>query len=151
MTTIPGIRHKRIAGDCCFCAAWLIYDGIFYNFASKEPLTMQQSQLELFPRNALSFSEAPRPATSPLQRRAATRRERLVLRNRALVARKYYWEEIMRRRTDDVTVILAENEFFVDERTIQNALMEHADFYTELCRRHVTARQLQKMFPSWKF
>ena len=95
---------------------------------------MQCSQLELFPRNALSFSEASRPATSPLQRRAATRRERLALRNRALVARKYYWEEIMRRRT-----------------AFQNALMEYADFYTELCRRHVTAKQLQRMFPSWKF
>lgn len=36
MTTIPGIRHKRIAGDCCFCTAGLIYDGIFYNFADVE-------------------------------------------------------------------------------------------------------------------
>lgn len=112
---------------------------------------MRSTQLELFPGNRLSFAESARTATSPLERRAANRRERLALRNRALVARKYYWEEIMRRRTDDVTVILAENEFFVDERTIQNALMEYSDFYTELCRRHVTARQLQKMFPSWRF
>lgn len=112
---------------------------------------MRSTQLELFPGNRLSFAESPRAATSPLERRAANRRERLALRNRALVARKYYWEEIMRRRTDDVTVILAENEFFVDERTIQNALMEYADFYTELCRKHVTARQLQRMFPSFRF
>ena len=94
------------------------------------------------------------PATYPLfgsVRKANTRRERLALRNRALVARKYYWEEIRRRRADDVAVILAEEEFFVEERTIQNALLEQADFYTDLCRRHVTARQLQRMFPSFKF
>ena len=110
-----------------------------------------QLQLELFPGNGLSFAESEGCATVPLSRRASNRRERLALRNRALVARKYYWEEIMRRRTDDVTVILAENEFFVDERTIQNALMEYADFYTELCRKHVTAKQLQRMFPSFRF
>ena len=94
------------------------------------------------------------PATYPLfgsVRKANNRRERLALRNRALVARKYYWEEIMRRRADDVTIILAEEEFFVEERTIQNALMEQADFYNDLFRRRVTARQLQKMFPSFRF
>lgn len=109
------------------------------------------SQLELFPSQKLSLSEMTRKVTLPLQRMASDRKERLMLRNRAMVARKYYWEEIMRRRPDDVIVILAEHEFFVDERTIQNALMENADFYTDLCRRKVTARQLQKMFPTWKF
>ena len=116
-----------------------------------------ESQLELFPSATLPLSGIARKVTLPLQRIASDKRiasdrkERLMLRNRALVARKYYWEEIMRRRPDDVTVILAEYEFFVDERTIQNALMENADFYTDLCRRKVTARQLQKMFPTWKF
>lgn len=89
--------------------------------------------------------------TDPLVRKAHNRSERIALRNRALVARKYYWEEIVRRRTDDVNIILAEEEFFVEERTIQNALMELADFYTDLCRRRVTARQLQRMFPSFRF
>lgn len=109
------------------------------------------SQLDLFPENTISLSNIARKITLPLKRMASDRKERLTLRNRAMVARKYYWEEIMRRRPDDVTVILAEYEFFVDERTIQNALMENADFYTDLCRRKVTARQLQKMFPTWKF
>ena len=108
-------------------------------------------KLELFPSATLPLSGIARKFTLPLQPLASDRKERLMLRNRALVARKYYWEEIMRRRPDDVTVILAEYEFFVDERTIQNALMENADFYTDLCRRKVTARQLQKMFPTWKF
>lgn len=112
---------------------------------------MMDSQLDLFPENTISLSNIARKITLPLKRMASDRKERLTLRNRAMVARKYYWEEIMRRRPDDVTVILAEHEFFVDERTIQNALMENADFYTDLCRRKVTARQLQKMFPTWKF
>lgn len=112
---------------------------------------MMNSQLDLFPENTISLSNIARKITLPLKRMASDRKERLTLRNRAMVARKYYWEEIMRRRPDDVTVILAEYEFFVDERTIQNALMENADFYTGLCRRKVTARQLQKMFPTWKF
>lgn len=112
---------------------------------------MMNSQLDLFPENTISLSNIARKITLPLKRMASDRKERLTLRNRAMVARKYYWEEIMRRRPDDVTVILAEHEFFVDERTIQNALMENADFYTDLCRRKVTARQLQKMFPTWKF
>lgn len=112
---------------------------------------MMNSQPDLFPENTISLSNIARKITLPLKRMASDRKERLTLRNRAMVARKYYWEEIMRRRPDDVTVILAEYEFFVDERTIQNALMENADFYTDLCRRKVTARQLQKMFPTWKF
>lgn len=112
---------------------------------------IMDSQLDLFPENTISLSNIARKITLPLKRMASDRKERLALRNRAMVARKYYWEEIMRRRPDDVTVILAEHEFFVDERTIQNALMENADFYTDLCRRKVTARQLQKMFPTWKF
>ena len=110
-----------------------------------------ESQLELFPSATLPLSGIARTVTLPLQRIAADSKERLMLRNRALRERKDYSEEIMRRRPDDVTVILAEYEFFVDERTIQNALMENADFYTDLCRRKVTARQLQKMFPTWKF
>lgn len=112
---------------------------------------VMNSQLDLFPENTISLSNIARRITLPLKRMTSDRKERLTLRNRAMVARKYYWEEIMRRRPDDVTVILAEHEFFVDERTIQNALMENADFYTDLCRRKVTARQLQKMFPTWKF
>lgn len=85
------------------------------------------------------------------ERKASGRSERIMLRNKALVARKYYWEEIRRLRSDDVTVILAEQEFFVDERTIQNALLEYADFYTDLCHRKVGAAELQKQFPSFRF
>lgn len=99
----------------------------------------------------LTLSEPSRLATTIIKREARDRRERLAIRDRMLVARKYYWEELMRRRPDDVTAILAEKEFFVDDRTIQNALLRNADFYNDLCRRHVTAKQLAAMFPSWRF
>ena len=49
------------------------------------------SQLELFPSHKLSLSEMTRKVTLPLQRMASDRKERLMLRNRAMVARKYYW------------------------------------------------------------
>lgn len=73
------------------------------------------------------------------------------MRNRVMTARLYYWREIMRRRLDDVMIILAENEFFVDERTINNAWLECADFFEWLCSTHATVRQLRRMFPSWKW
>lgn len=102
-------------------------------------------------KSKLTLSEPSRLATTIIEREAKDRRERLAIRDRIMVARKYYWEELMRRRPDDVTAILAEKEFFVDDRTIQNALLRNADFYNDLCRRHVTARQLADMFPSWRF
>lgn len=108
-------------------------------------------QLSLFPGNELSYNDTGRRSSLPLKRSVESRADRIHLRNRVLVARLYYWQEIMRRRTDDVMIILSENEFFVDERTIQNALIEQADYYTDLCRRHVTARQLQRKYPSFKF
>lgn len=110
------------------------------------------SQLELFPCGKLGFNErCGKLSSTPLRRSAASRGERIRLRNRVMTARLYYWREIMRRRLDDVMIILAENEFFVDERTINNAWLEHADFFEWLCSTHVTVRQLRRMFPSWKW
>ena len=110
-----------------------------------------ESAAQSLPRQR-TFVQRHRPTQQPsLKRSVESRADRIHLRNRVLVARLYYWQEIMRRRTDDVMIILSENEFFVDERTIQNALVELADYYTDLCRRHVTARQLQRKYPSFKF
>ena len=82
------------------------------------------SQLELFPCGKLGFNErCGKLSSTPLRRSAASRGERIRLRNRVMTARLYYWREIMRRRLDDVMIILAENEFFVDERTINNACL----------------------------
>ena len=110
------------------------------------------SQLELFPCGKLGFNErCGKLSRTPLRRSAASRGERIRLRNRVMTARLYYWREIMRRRLDDVMIILAENEFFVDERTINNAWLECADFFEWLCSTHATVRQLRRMFPSWKW
>ena len=93
------------------------------------------SQLELFPCGKLGFNErCGKLSSTPLRRSAASRGERIRLRNRVMTARLYYWREIMRRRLDDVMIILAENEFFVDERTINNAWLECADFFEWLCQ-----------------
>ncbi len=55
-------------------------------------------------------------------------------RNRVLVARYYYWTELKRRRFDDTIRLLSENEFFVDERTVTNAIMENNDFFQVIVR-----------------
>ena len=110
------------------------------------------NQLELFPGNPLGFNgECGKLSTTPLRRTASSRSERIRLRNRVMTARLYYWREIMRRRLDDVIVILAEKEFFVDERTINNAWLECSEFFQHLCSTHTTARQLQRMYPCWKW
>lgn len=78
-----------------------------------------------------------------------SRRDRLEKRNRIMTARYYYWTEIKRRRFDDVLKILSDNEFFVEERTISNALVEQDDFYNELSRGKVSSRKLKNMFPGF--
>lgn len=67
----------------------------FFLYFCDKSLSMD-SQLELFPSHKLSLSEMTRKVTLPLQRMASDRKERLMLRNRAMVARKYYWETCWR-------------------------------------------------------
>ena len=78
-----------------------------------------------------------------------SRRDRLEKRNRIMTARYYYWTEIKRRRFDDVLRILSDNEFFVEERTISNTLVEQDDFYNELLRSKASTRKLKAMFPGF--
>ena len=66
-----------------------------------------------------------------------------------LTARYYYWTELERRRFDDVLKILADNEFFVEDRTISNALVAEDEFYNKLIRQRTTKRQLRRMFPGF--
>ena len=54
-----------------------------------------------------------------------------------------------RRRFDDVLRILADDEFFVEERTVSNALIEQDDFYNTLISGNTTKRQLRRMFPGF--
>jgi hypothetical protein len=66
-----------------------------------------------------------------------------------LTARYYYWTELQRRRFDDVLRILADREFFVEERTITNALLAQDEFLRKLCAEKTTRKQLRKMFPGF--
>lgn len=78
-----------------------------------------------------------------------SRRDRLKKRNRIMTARYYYWTELKRRRFDDVLRILSDNEFFVEDRTINNTLVEQDDFYNELLRTKASPRKLKAMFPGF--
>lgn len=78
-----------------------------------------------------------------------SRGDRIAKRNRILTARYYYWTELQRRRFDDVLRILADNEFFVEERTISNALVAEDEFYNTLLHDRTTKRQLRRMFPGF--
>lgn len=78
-----------------------------------------------------------------------SRADRIAKRNRLLTARYYYWTELERRRFDDVLKILADNEFFVEDRTISNALVAEDEFYNKLIRQRTTKRQLRQMFPGF--
>lgn len=79
----------------------------------------------------------------------ASRRERIDCRNRVMTARYYYWTELKRRRFDDTIRILSDQEFFVEDRTITNALMEHDGFFRTLASGHADNKSLKEMFPGW--
>lgn len=80
------------------------------------------------------------------------RRARIRQRNRAVAARYYYWTELHRRREDDVRRMLCDHEFFVEERTIANALASENDYLASLIGARTTRAQLRRLFPGfdWK-
>jgi len=80
---------------------------------------------------------------------AGPRRRRVQQRNRVLAARYYYWTELCRRREDDVRKILCDREFFVEDRTVGNALLLECDYLGELIRQRPSRRQLQRLFPGF--
>lgn len=80
-----------------------------------------------------------------------TPQDRLAKRNRTIVARYYYWTEIKRRRFDDVMKILSDYEFFVGERTIQNALVDQDELLHSLLEQRPTKQKLAKQFPGFEW
>lgn len=91
-----------------------------------------------------------RSRTSPVSdENIISRKDRLKKRNRILAARYYYWTELKRRRFDDVLKILSDSEFFVEERTISNTLVEQDDFYHQLLKDKASCRKLKNMFPGF--
>lgn len=81
----------------------------------------------------------------------ATPQDRLAKRNRTIAARYYYWTEINRRRFDDVMKILSDYEFFVGDRTIQNALVDQDKLLHSLLEQRPAARKLAKLFPGFEW
>ena len=81
----------------------------------------------------------------------ATPQDRLAKRNRTIAARYYYWTEIKRRRFDDVMKILSDYEFFVGDRTIQNALVDQDKLLHSLLEQRPAARKLAKLFPGFEW
>lgn len=77
------------------------------------------------------------------------RRERLDRRNQVLTARYYYWTELKRRRFDDVVKILADREFFIEDRTVSNVLVETQDFFNRLVKEEADGKRLKGMFPGF--
>lgn len=101
------------------------------------------------------------PEVEPTQRRrllrtaavsgeyVISRRDRLSRRNRLLVARYYYWTELQRRRWDDTMRILADREFFIEERTASNLIIANDAYYRELIRNKTTRKQLRRTYPGF--
>lgn len=115
--------------------------------------------MELKECGILPFFDLPEfvPAKNRRQPRTAarsgveicSRRERLDRRNEIMTARYYYWTEIKRRRFDDVLKILADREFFIDERTVSNVLVETQGQFNGLVREEADSRRLRGLYPGW--
>ena len=90
-----------------------------------------------------------RASAQEIDGNVTSRTDRIRARNKVLTARYYYWTELQRRRFDDVLRILADREFFVEERTITTALLANDDFLRELCNNKTSRKQLRKMFPGF--
>jgi hypothetical protein len=84
-------------------------------------------------------------------RRSVARNNRTQARNKAVIARYYYWTEIRRRRFDDVMRILSSGEFFIEDRTICNILSVMSDYLSELYERKTDGRALEGEYPSWNW
>jgi hypothetical protein len=70
------------------------------------------------------------------------------VRNQKIIIRYYYWREIQRRRSDDVIAILSEEEFFLDEITIQRIIRRYLDKFFQLKKEKPSVKKLQ--FFTWQ-
>ena len=114
-------------------------------------MTEGKEQLILFSVPKLEKTQRRRIArTAPTSGECVvSRRDRLSRRNRLIVARYYYWTELQRQRWDDTMRILADREFFIEERTVSNILLEEDAYYRELINNEITRRQLRRTYPGF--
>lgn len=113
-----------------------------------------ESQLSMFLDNIVVTKAGCRRRTRTICEgdvNIASRRLRVESRNKMLVLRYYYWTEIRRRRYDDVLKILSDSEFYVEDRTINNALVELDDYYLQLLKDKPSQVKLARLYPSWNW
>lgn len=107
-----------------------------------------------FNQPVIQSASTSRRRSRPVQQNGkgiSNRRIRVDDRNRVMIARYYYWTEIRRMRFDDVMRILSEKEFFVEDRTISNALLDLSTYLDELYNKKVSTRSLKNQYPSWNW
>ncbi len=107
----------------------------------------------------LPFFDLPEPQPAKARRQMRTpgrsgldicsRRERVEQRNRVMIARYYYWTELKRRRFDDVLKILADREFFIDERTVSNAILDNTELFNRLLDEGADSKSLRRDYPGF--
>jgi hypothetical protein len=72
-------------------------------------------------------------------------------RDRALIARYYFWTEIKRRRYDDTLAILQNQEFFISERRIENIIRESGEYLDLLLSKQAVVNDLKREYPSFNW
>ena len=75
----------------------------------------------------------------------------IIKRDRALVARYYFWTEIKRRRYDDTLAILQNQEFFISERRIENVIRESGEYLDRLLLKKAPVNDLRREYPSFNW
>lgn len=95
--------------------------------------------------------------TRQCRRRASTfcvkntqRSERVNRRNSVLVARWYYWTELRRLRSDDALERLCD-EFFIEARTVQNAILDKDAYFRELLAIKPSRQKLNEIHSSFNW
>ena len=78
------------------------------------------------------------------------REARIAQRNKVLIARWYYWTECRRMRTDDAIRRLCD-EFFIEERTVQNAILDCDMYFRELLDNKTTKTALKRMYDAYSW
>lgn len=75
---------------------------------------------------------------------------RIAKRNRVLVARWYYWTECRRLRADDAINRLCD-EFFIEARTVTNAILDGDGYFRELMEQRATCKALSIEYESFNW
>lgn len=78
------------------------------------------------------------------------REARIAQRNKVLIARWYYWTECRRLRTDDAIRRLCD-EFFIEERTVSNAILDNDIYFRELLDNKTTKTALKRMYDAYSW